>query len=166
MNRYAVHTQADNERRAAMELARQGFTAFLPRYRKCRRHARKIGTAATPLFPRYLFAGFDEINDRWQAINGTTGVHRLVMIGDRPAQVRAGVVEGLMVRADDESVIGIMQQPLSIEGDAVRILGSSFDQCLGPVAGMSDARRVTILMDLLGRKVRVDAGAYVVERAA
>ena len=69
MNWYAVHTQANNERWATMEMARQGFTAVLPRYLKTRRHARKIETIAAPLFPHYLFAGFDEVKDRSQAIN-------------------------------------------------------------------------------------------------
>lgn len=59
MNWYAVYTQAGKERFALQNLANQGFEAYLPSYRKRRRHARRVDTVLAPLFPRYLFVRMD-----------------------------------------------------------------------------------------------------------
>ena len=45
--------------------------------------------------------------------------------------------------------------PTAIVGDKVRVVDGPFVECLGLFEGMSDAERVTILLELLGRKVRV-----------
>jgi transcriptional antiterminator RfaH len=51
---YVVHTQVQGEDRADLNLRRQGFVTYLPRYLRARRHARRTETVARPLFPRYL----------------------------------------------------------------------------------------------------------------
>lgn len=163
---YVVHTQPNSERRAVRELEAQGFEVFLPRYLKTRRHARRIDTVMAPLFPGYLFVAFDAARARWQSINGTIGVHRLVMAGDGPAPVSPGVVEALSMRADADGIVALAPRAAFHAGEIVRVVGSSFDQCLGLVEGVSEADRVTILLDLLGRKVRVHLGTLDVERAA
>jgi hypothetical protein len=56
---YVVQTQPQSESRAELNLRRQGFTTYLPRYMRTRRHSRKVEMVARPLFPRYLFVGFD-----------------------------------------------------------------------------------------------------------
>ena len=40
-------------------------------------------------------------------------------------------------------------------GDSVRVLSGAFTDVLGLFEGMGDRERVAILLDLLGRKVRV-----------
>ena len=41
---YVVHTHAKSEQVAVDNLARQGFRAYLPRYLKSRKHARRVDT--------------------------------------------------------------------------------------------------------------------------
>ena len=81
---YAVHTQPQAEGKAEFNLRRQGFEVYCPRLRKQRRHARRIDTVLTPLFPRYLFTALDVDEQPWRAINGTFGVVHLVGCGERP----------------------------------------------------------------------------------
>lgn len=65
MNRwYAVYTKTGAENLAEGHLQRQGFRVYLPRYRKERRHARRITLVKAPLFPRYLFVELDLDRDR------------------------------------------------------------------------------------------------------
>jgi transcriptional antiterminator RfaH len=78
---YVARTLAQRERQAIQQLANQGYRTFLPLFLKNRRHARKVETISTPLFPRYLFVVFDRTRDRWRSINGTLGVERLLMCG-------------------------------------------------------------------------------------
>ena len=56
---FVAQSHVHAESKAAMHLGRQGFEVYLPRYRKQRRHARRIDVVATPLFPRYPFVSID-----------------------------------------------------------------------------------------------------------
>ena len=58
---YAVYTRPHAEATALENLLRQGYCAYLPRYRTRLRHARRLQTVLRPLFPRYLFAGIDRL---------------------------------------------------------------------------------------------------------
>ena len=73
---YVVHTRPHQERRAEANLLRQGYRAWLPQMERSRRHARRIETVRTPLFPGYLFVELDIAREAWCAINGTFGVRR------------------------------------------------------------------------------------------
>ena len=75
---YVVQSHPHAELRAVAHLQRQGFETYLPRYRKRRRHARRIETVEAPLFPRYLFVSIDLATQRWRAIHSTIGVSHLV----------------------------------------------------------------------------------------
>ena len=97
---YVVQTHGHAETKALAHLARQGFTAYLPRYLKRRRHARRIETVAAPLFPRYLFVTVDIMCQRWRSIHSTIGVARLVCNGDDPVAVADDVIETLRARED------------------------------------------------------------------
>jgi len=152
---YVVQTQPNAERRALAHLTRQGFTAYLPRYRKRRRHARRTEIVLAPLFPRYLFVSIDMTAQRWRSIQSTVGVSRLVCNGDEPAPVPEAVLGALRARESADGVIEIDTQPRFARGDKVRVLDGAFGDCLGLYDGMTDGERVAILLDLLGRKVRV-----------
>jgi transcriptional antiterminator RfaH len=70
---YVVHTHPHAEAKAAAHLERQGYSTYLPRYLKCRRHARRIEIVPAPLFPRYLFVTIDRLRQRWRSIQSTVG---------------------------------------------------------------------------------------------
>jgi transcriptional antiterminator RfaH len=162
---YVVQTQANAENKAACHLARQGFETYLPRYLKKRRHARRIETVAAPLFPRYLFVEIDFAVQRWRSIFSTVGVSRLVCNGDQPAPVPDDVIRSLRSRADTSGLIRLVHRPSFRSGNKVRILEGAFYDCLGIYDGMTDHDRVGILLDLLGRKVRISLDAEAIAAA-
>ena len=86
---YAVHTHSRSEEKALAHLARQGFSAYLPRFLKRRSHARRHDWVPAPLFPRYLFVRLDPGPERWMAVGPTVGPCDPVGAGDRPAPVPA-----------------------------------------------------------------------------
>ena len=102
---YVVQTHTHAETKAAAHLVRQGFIAYLPRYLKRRRHARRIETVAAPLFPRYLFVTVDMVCQRWRAIHSTIGVARLVCNGEDPVAVADNIVETLRAREDEQGFV-------------------------------------------------------------
>jgi transcriptional antiterminator RfaH len=152
---HVVQTHAHAEAKAQMHLARQGFETYLPRYLKRRRHARRTDTVASPLYPRYLFVSFDTAFHRWRAIQSTFGVARLVCNGDTPASIDGSVIGGLKRRESAQGFIQFERRQRFAIGDKVRICDGVFSDCLGLFESLGDRERVTILLDLLGRKVRV-----------
>jgi transcriptional antiterminator RfaH len=152
---YVVETQPHAENRAALNLRRQGFETYLPRYRKQRRHARRVEIVGTPLFPRYLFVAIDVATQRWRAIQSTFGVIRLVTNGDVPALIAGDVVDGLKKREDDQGFVHIGNNSVFASGQKIRVLDGAFEACLGLFEGIAESERVAILLDILGRKVRI-----------
>jgi transcriptional antiterminator RfaH len=162
---YVVQTQVNGEAKAAQNLLRQGYEIYLPRYLKRRRHARKVDFAAKPLFPRYMFVAIDMASQRWRSIQSTFGVSRLITNGDDPATVPEGVVHALRAREDDRGFIKLDSRPAFAPGDKVRILAGAFMDSAGLFRGLADHDRVSILLDMLGRKVRVLLDADMVAAA-
>lgn len=157
---YVAQTHPHGESKASAHLERQGFATYLPCYAKRWRHARKTKIIAAPLFPRYLFVSIDVGVQRWLSIRSTFGVSRLVTQGELPLAVPEGLVERLKARAGEDGLIKL-GDPCGLKpGDKVRVRGGAFDESLGLFESVRDEDRVTILLDLLGRKVRVtiDAG--------
>lgn len=152
---FVVYTQPNGEARALANLRRQGFEAYLPRYRRRRSHARRVDTVERPLFPRYLFVALDLMRARWRPILSTFGVCDLVRQGDTPQKLPAGVVDE--IRAGEQAHSFDALDPLAGAGPgaAVRILAGPFADLIGKLQAAADSERVTLLLDLLGREVRL-----------
>ena len=151
---HVVQTHPHAEMRAAGHLQRQGFTTYLPRYLKRRRHARRVEMVPAALFPRYLFVAVDVTAQRWRAIRSTVGVAHLVCHGGEPAPMDDSIVAQLRARERD-GFVELPARPPFRPGDPVRILDGAFASCMGLYEGMKDDERVAVLLDFLGRKVRI-----------
>jgi transcriptional antiterminator RfaH len=152
---HVVQVHGHAEHKAQLHLTRQGFETYVPRYLKRRRHARRTDTVAAPLYPSYLFVRFNPLIHRWRSIHSTVGVVRLVCNGDVPAALDQAIIDGLKSRESADGFIQLERRPQFAPHDKVRVCEGALFDCLGLVEGMSDRDRVVILLDMLGRKVRV-----------
>ena len=155
---YVVQSQPNAERKAVFHLERQGFAAYLPRYLKRRRHARRVEIVAAPLFPRYLFVAIDLTAQRWRSVFSTVGVSHMVCHGECPRRSPRRSFPTSR-RARMRTATFASRSPEFKKGDKIRVLEGVFADCLGLYEGMRDSERVAILLDLLGRKVRVTVDA-------
>jgi transcriptional antiterminator RfaH len=162
---YVVQTHVNAEAKAVDNLGRQGFAVYLPQYLKRRSHARKVDMVARPLFPRYLFVAIDLVTQRWRSIQSTLGVSHLVCWSEKPASVEQGVINALKAREDESGFIKLARRAVFSPGDKVRVVEGAFIDSLALVEGVTDHERVAILLDLLGRKVRVHVGADLIAAA-
>jgi transcriptional antiterminator RfaH len=162
---YVAQTRPHAEAKASLHLRRQGFAIYLPRYLKQRRHARRVEKIAAPLFPGYLFVSIDMAAQQWLAIDSTIGVARLVRDGERPAPVPQVVIDALVTREDANGFVQLDRRPRFSPGDKIRVVGGAFCDCYGLYDGMSARERVAILLDLLGRQVRVVLDPQTIEAA-
>ena len=154
---YAVHTLPFAEARAEGQLHRQGFRTFQPKRHKTVRHARRQSTVEAPFFPRYLFIVLDLARHQWRKVNGTFGVSRLVMWGDRPHPVPRGVVEALIAAADARGILQLSEK-LQV-GGPVRLMAGPFAEQLAILDHLDDSGRVRVLLDILGRQVAISTAA-------
>ena len=97
-----LYTKPRAEEWVEINLRKQGFATLLPRVR---------GRAGFgPLFPRYLFAGF-EPDQSPRPMRSTLGVLYVVHCGSQPAGVPAAVVEEVRGRMDAHGVVTVDAAP-------------------------------------------------------
>lgn len=150
---YVVQTLPRLEATAETHLARQGFEAFLPRIHTTRRHARRIETIRTALFPGYAFVRLDLTRQRWRSVNGTQGVATLIMGRELPLPVPPGVVEALCAATTADGVVDLT---LGLKpGDPVRLVGGPFAGRFGTLMHLDQKGRVEMLLSLVNGDVRL-----------
>jgi transcription elongation factor/antiterminator RfaH len=157
---FVVHTLPHQEKRAQIQLENQLYRTFLPKREKTIRHARKLTTVVAPFFPRYMFIILNPEHDQWRPINGTLGVARLVMQGERPNPVPPGIVEPLIASTGPDGLLQLRLGPQLKVGDSVRLTQGPFAEYLGTLDRLDESGRVRVLLDMLGRQVPVLAEGH------
>jgi transcriptional antiterminator RfaH len=165
MRWYAVYTRPHEEMRALEHLLRQGYSAYLPRYRTRISHARRHQTVLRPLFPRYLFAGIDRVSMRWRPILSTVGVADVVRAGDEPATVPSDIVTALRQQEEAGGFDRLNPRQSLRLGELVRVTAGALEDMVGRLVALRDQDRVIVLLELLGRAVRAQLRAAAVEAA-
>lgn len=161
---YAVYCQPHMETWARANLWKRGLEVYLPRYLKWRRHARRSEWVPRPLFPGYLFVRANlEASDR-RSVNTAPGVRYIVSFGDRPPPVADEIIDEIRSREGEDGLIRLNEPSSFKHGEPVRIASGALCDRVGLFECASDGRRVIILLDLLGRKVRVHLAASHVSR--
>ena len=140
-----AQTESQRERTAQRFLEQEGFETYLPIIQAANKRT-------IPLFPTYLFV---RIVNRWYSIDNTIGVLQLLLSGDLPAKLRDDVIAEL--KRKERNGVVYLPKPRGLQlGDKVRILRGSFVDHIGLYDGMTGHERRVVLLELLGRKVRVE----------
>lgn len=163
---YAAHTHPGAESRAVWHLERQGFRAYLPQYLKRRRHARRTDWVHAPLFPRYLFVSLDVARERWQAIRSTIGVRHLICGDGKPLALPGRVVDELREREDEQGLIVMSRHCPFQNGDKVQVTDGALIDQIGIFQCSSDNERAIVLLELLGRNLKVEVSQAALGKAA
>ena len=151
----AVQTHVRAEDKAAFHLRRQGYEIFLPKHLKRRKHARRIDWVSTPLFPRYLFVAIKPDITPWWAIRSTVGVGSLICFGDSPAVVPENIITEIKARQDENGMVKLHAGSAFKRGDRVKIIDGPLNDLEGLFESPTNEDRVTILLSLMGREVKV-----------
>jgi transcriptional antiterminator RfaH len=160
-NWYVIHTQPKKENIAVLNLLNQGFTAFLPKCHAVRHHARKKTVVMMPLFPRYLFIKPSLAQPRWSSINSTRGVSYILrQHNQEPVPMPVGVVESLMAAQVSDQVVPLSSLALFKPGEKLQVLNGAFSGNVAIYEKMTTEDRVQILLDILGRDIRVSVSIH------
>jgi transcriptional antiterminator RfaH len=132
---------------------RQGFATFLPLLENTSRKASRFINTTRPLFPGYMFIEFDREKSDWHKINNTYGVSRLITFDTFLKSIPTIIIDNLMNRCDFSGKL------LTVEtlkkGDQVEVLNGPFANFIATVETYETDRRIWILMDLMGRKTKI-----------
>jgi transcriptional antiterminator RfaH len=136
-----------NENRAVVNLERQGYTSYLPKYISMVGKSSKIKI----LFPRYLFV---QIEGQWHSINSTFGISRIILGHDStPAVVPNRIIDDLKMREDSKGFVSLPQPPKFAHGERVRVVKGALEGYTGLFDGMRPNDRVRVLIEMLGQVV-------------
>ncbi len=91
-----LYTKSRAEEWVDVNLRRQGYSTLLPRV--------KARSGYRPLFPRYIFAGF-EAERSGRELRSTRGVSYVVQCGEQPARVPVDVIAEITGRMDEWGVV-------------------------------------------------------------
>lgn len=159
---YLVYCKPRQEAVARENLARQGYETYLPFMRDARRRRGRRVSVVVPMFPRYLFIHLSNRADNWAPIRSTLGVISLVRFGSSAARVPDDLIGMLRSREDAQGI-----QLLPVEeykpGSRIRITDGSFAGYEGIFQAPTGRARVTVLLDILGRKTRATVDSAFIE---
>lgn len=148
---FAAASLPNREAFAFAQLERQGFETFFPKRIRTIRHARKSMERVVSYFPGYLFVSLDLEVDRWRSVNGTYGVRSLIMEGERPLPVPAGIVESLQHFTDER---GFLKRAEELKlGDRVKVQNGHMADMIGEIDRLDGKNRVRVLIEMLHGQV-------------
>jgi len=150
---FILQFKSNSHHLAAKNLNRQGFETFLPLHDTTSRRLSRFTNTSKPLFPSYMFIKFDRAESKWHKINSTYGVSRLITFNSILKSIPTIFVDHLMKRYDLSGKL-IPIQKLK-KGDQVTVLKGPFANFIATVEKYEADQRIWILMDLMGRKTKI-----------
>lgn len=157
---FVASTQPQKETLAQGQLQNQGFGAFVPRFRKQRRHARRVVDVLAPVFPGYIFVQAEPEQYPWRTINATRGVRHLIGAGSgTPKAVAPGVMAAIFARCSSGLIDTLM--PVLKSGMEVKFISTAFADRIATIEQLDERGRIHVLLEILGQPVsmQVDASA-------
>lgn len=151
---YLIQFKPNSHRLAEHNLQRQGFGTFLPMQQVTRRKASRFVSVLKPLFPGYMFVSVDTFAEPLRIIDNTIGVTRLVRFEGKPKPLPRQIVIGLMQRCDSSGVL-LPTKNLST-GDNVEMLTGPFARFIATVHEITSEKRIWVIMELMGRRTRIE----------
>ena len=160
---YVLQSKPRQESQVSAYLRSQGLEVFYPTVRVQPVNPR--ASTLRPLFPRYLFVQADLSEVGVSALQWVPGAIGLVMFDGVAAPVQDAVVQAIRQRVQEIRGAGGLAFDGLKQGDPVRITQ-------GPLKGyeaifdlrLSGSERIQVLLEMLGREVRVAVNANAIER--
>ena len=150
---FILQFKSNSHHLAAKNLNRQGFETFLPLHDTTSRRLSRFLNTSKPLFPGYMFIRFDRAESDWHKINNTYGVSRLITFNSVLKSIPTTFVDSLMMRYDLSGKLLPIKKLR--KGDHVTVLKGPFANFIATVEKYEADQRIWILMDLMGRKTKI-----------
>jgi transcriptional antiterminator RfaH len=150
---FILQYKPNSQHIARKNLDRQGYETFLPLFNNTTRKVSRFVKTKQPLFPGYMFIAFNRTNSNWHKINNTYGVARLLTFNSTLKSLPATFINNLMERYDSSGKLLPIKK--LTKGDQIKFLKGPFASFVATVEKYEDDQRIWVLMDLMGRKSKI-----------
>ena len=156
---YVIYAKPRKEDSVIFHAQRKGVEVFFPRLLLPHQLVKR--QKIVPLFPSYVFVRV-EAPEQYDYVRWSPGVKYVVNFNGTPAPVDDYIIQFLKHRADPEGLLAVRS---TLEaGQQVRLCEGPFAGLIGIIQNPPDARgRVKVLLELLGRQVKVEIPAACTE---
>jgi transcriptional antiterminator RfaH len=166
---YLVYTKPRQERVAHINLQQQGFFSYLPLFKTFAKAEKpkdglKVLAEAVfePMFARYVFFRPGNPRQSISAARSTRGVSTIVAFGFVPAVVQPAMLVDIRACEQERNRVDITAISPFQPGSQVRLRGAGLQGLQGLVQSVS-AKRVTLLLEILGRQKLVGVEHHQIE---
>jgi len=161
---YLVQCKPNAAQIAVRNLENQNFCTFLPLQEITKRKGKIFQRQIQLLFPGYLFVQLHPDQGPWRQVNSTRGVSCLVRLGAKPSVVANEIIEALMARCDEQSVLRQTSEAQSSKlhvGSQAQVTQGPFSGFIATIADIEPNNRINILIEIMSQttKVAINAGA-------
>ena len=147
---------------AVRNLENQSFGSFLPLQEITTRKGKIFQRKIRPLFPGYLFVQLDPNQGPWRKVNSTRGVARLVRLGAEPSAVPNEIVEALIARCDNQSILRQTSETQSNQlhaGNHAQLTQGPFSGFIATISDIKPNNRINILIEIMGQTTKIAVNA-------
>ncbi len=152
---YLAYSKPKQEELALQQLLNQGFEAYLPMFKKMGRVRPSVDRShffvREPMFPRYVFFKPGTATQSISAARNTRGVASLVSFGFVLATVPEEMVDAIRALELDRERADLTEITPFQPGTRVRLREKGL-QCLEGLVVSVSSKRVTLLLEILGRQ--------------
>lgn len=159
---YVAYTQPQRERLAQVNLELQGFEAYLCQYKSFKKSPEGMLETWQPMFPRYIFFRPSHDGQSISVVRSTRGISFVLRFGLTPAILKPEELHLLKALESAQHQGNTAQSSPFQPGLKVRLQNCGLSGLEGLVHSVS-SKRVTLLIELLGREKKVQLEHHQVE---
>ena len=153
---YVAYTKPRQEECALINLLRQDFNAYLPRYKKLKKPAKnainqELLEVHEPMFPRYIFLQQTRKEQSVSKAQHTRGIVSLVRFGIELATMPAELITAIQEFEQQRNQASFDEISPLKPGTKVKLNHNTPLQGLEGLVQTASAKRVVVLLNILGR---------------
>ena len=159
---FVAYTKPRQEEVAQFNLQLQGFEVYLPWYKTFHKSPNGLTPNWQPMFPRYIFFRPGNARQSISSARSTRGVSFVLSFGSISAVLKPHELQAIQAIENERNHAEFVDLSVLQTGLQVRLQNCGLHGLEGLVQAVS-AKRVTLLIELLGRQKTVELEHHQVE---
>jgi len=159
---YVAYTQPQREQLAQINLALQGFEVYLCQYKTFKKSTDGLMAVWQPMFPRYIFFRPAHAGQSISVVRSTRGISFVLRFGLIPAMLKPEELRMIKALESAQNQADAGETSPFQPGLRVRLQNCGLKGLEGLVHSVS-SKRVTLLIELLGREKKIELEHHQVE---
>ena len=151
---YLAQVKPNSYKLAELNLKRQGFNTFLPKYLTTKIKSQRFKTSNTPLFPGYIFVKLSKISLQLRSLKATRGISGIVSLDGKYKPLPEYVVKELKAHCDKNDIFSLTHN--FKQKDRVQIKMGPFSNFIAQIEALEPNQRALVLIDTVGRRLRTN----------